>query len=78
MVWSEIDPRFGSNQWFEAKPPPDFGQTNGLKRNRPPISVKPMVWSETGPRFGSNQWFEAKPTPDLGQTNGLKPDRPLI
>ena len=49
MVWSETDLRFVSNQWFEAKPAPDLGQTNGLKRNRPPIWVKPMVWSETGP-----------------------------
>ena len=72
MVWSETGPRFGSNQWFEVKPTPDLGQTNGLKRNRPPIWVKPMVWSETGPRFEPNQWFGAKPTPDLGQTNGLE------
>ena len=72
MVWSETDPRFVSNQWFEAKPAPDLSQTNGLKRNRPPIWVKPMVWSETDPRFVSNQWFEARPAPDLGQTNGLE------
>ena len=49
MVWSETDPRFVSNQWFEAKPIPDLCQTNGLERNRPLIWAKPMVWSETDP-----------------------------
>jgi len=34
-------PRFGLNQWFEAKPDPDSGQTNGLKQNPTPIGVKP-------------------------------------
>ena len=49
MVWSETGPRFEPNQWFGAKPAPDLGQTNGLKRNRPLIWAKPMVWSETDP-----------------------------